>query len=366
MKKTFQYRVKSNQKTEQQAEKWLSLCRQLYNDSLNERIIAYKENKKSISPYDQMKRLPQLKRIFPDFKQVNSQTLQDVIQRLDKAYQGFFRRVKNKEKAGFPRFKGENRYDSFTLKQTGWKLNEQYLEIKNIGKFKLFLSRPIKGDIKTITIRKNLTNKWFVCFSCDNVSNKLLPKTGKEIGVDVGCQSFLTQSNGQKIDNPRLLNNSEEVLTKRQQKLSKKKRGSNRRNKARLLVAKVHEKIFNQRKDFHFKTVNKLIKVNDKIYIEKFNSFKSFKGLNKSMRDVAWFQFFNILRFKAAEAGREVVEVPAKNTSQLCSKCGRIVEKDLSVRIHKCSCGLEIDRDWNAALNILRLGQSLRLIPRIS
>ena len=361
MKKTFQYRIKANQITFQKAEKWLSLCRQLYNDCLNEKIIAYKERKENISQYNQMKKLPQLKKVFPDFKQVNSQTLQDVIQRLDKAYQGFFRRVKNKEKAGFPRFKGQNRYDSFILKQTGWKLNERYLEIKNIGRFKLFLSRPIEGDIKTITIRRTLTNKWFVCFSCDNVPQKLLPKTNKEIGIDVGCESFLTDSNGQKVDNPRFFKNSQDVLKMRQEKLSQKKKGSERRRKARLLVAKIHEKVFNQRKDFHFKIANKLIKEFDKIYIEKLNSFKSFKGLNKSMRDVAWFKFFNILRFKAEEAGRKVIEVPAKDTSQLCSKCGQIVEKSLSVRIHKCSCGLEIDRDWNAALNILRLGQSLQV-----
>ncbi|MDP2967273.1 MAG: RNA-guided endonuclease TnpB family protein [bacterium] len=361
MKKTFQYRIKSNQRTYLKAEKWLSLCRQLYNDCLNERIIAYKENGKSISQYDQMKRLPQLKKAFPEFKQVNSQTLQDVIQRLDKAYQGFFRRVKNKEKAGFPRFKRQNRYDSFTLKQTGWKLNGQYSEIKNIGRFKIFLSRPIEGDIKTITVRRALTNQWFVSFSCENVPQKLLPKTNKEIGIDVGCQSFLTDSNGDKIDNPRFFKNSQDILSKRQRKLSQKVKGSHRRKKVRLLVSKIHQKIFNQRKDFHFKTANKLIKENDIIYFEKFNSFKSFKGLNKSMRDVAWFQFFNILCFKAEEAGKKVIEVPAKNTSQLCSKCGQIVEKDLSVRIHKCSCGLEIDRDWNAALNILRLGQSLRL-----
>ncbi|PIV10440.1 MAG: transposase [Candidatus Portnoybacteria bacterium CG03_land_8_20_14_0_80_41_10] len=367
MKKTFQYKIKSNLQTEQKAEKWLSLCQQLYNDSLNERIIAYKENKKSISQYEQMKRLPQLKKVFPEFKSVNSQTLQDVIQRLDKAYQGFFRRVKAKNgKAGFPRFKGQNRYDSFTLKQTGWKLNNNYLEIKNIGSFKLFLSRPIEGNIKTLTIRRTLTNKWLACFSCENVPQKLLPKTNKEIAIDVGCQSFLTDSKGNKIDNPRFFKNSQDVLAARQQKLSQKVKGSYRKSKARLLVAKIHQKIFNQRKDFHFKTVNKLIKENDKIYIEKFNSFKSFKGLNKSMRDAAWFQFFNTLRFKAVEAGKEVIEVPAKNTSQICSKCGRIVEKDLSVRVHKCLCGSEIDRDWNAALNILRLGQSLRVTPRIS
>lgn len=366
MKKTFQYRIKANIQTEQKAEKWLSLCCQLYNDCLNERIIAYKERKKSISQYDQMKRLPQLKRTFPDFKQINSQTLQDVIQRLDKTYQGFFRRVKNKEKAGFPRFKGQNRYDSFTLKQTGWKLRDKYLEIKNIGRFKIFLSRPIEGDIKTITIRRTLTNHWFVSLSCDNIPQKLLPKTGKEIGIDMGCESFLTDSNGQKIDNPRFFKNSQDILTMRQQILSQKIKGSHRRSKAKLLVAKIHEKIFNQRKDFHFKIANQLIKENDKIYIEKLKNWKTFKGLNKSMRDAAWFQFFNILRFKAAEAGREVIEVPAENTSQLCSKCGQIVQKDLSVRIHKCSCGLKIDRDWNAALNIFRFGQNLRVIPRIS
>ena len=360
MKKTFQYRIKSNQKTEQQAEKWLSLCRQLYNDCLNERIVASKENKKSISQYDQMKRLPQLKKASPAYQKVNSQTLQDVIQRLDRAYQGFFRRVKNKEKAGFPRFKGQNRYDSFTLKQTGWKLQDKYLEIKGVGRFKIFLSRLIEGDIKTITIRRDFTNQWFVSFSCKNVPQKLLSKTRKEIGIDVGCESFLTDSNGRKIDNPRFLKSSEDILVKRQQNLSQKTKGSNRRNKARLLVAKIHQKIFNQRKDFHFKTANKLVRENDKIYIERLKNWKTFKGLNKSMRDTAWFHFFNILSFKAAEAGKEVIKVSAENTSQMCSKCGQIIEKDLSVRIHRCPCGLEIDRDWNAALNILRLGQSLR------
>ena len=365
MKKTFQYKIKANNKTFDKAEKWLCLCRQLYNDCLNERIIAYKERKENISQYDQMKKLPQLKRAFPEFKQVNSQTLQDVIQRLDKAFQGFFRRVKNKQKPGFPRFKGQNRYDSFILKQTGWKLNGKYLEIKNIGRFKLFLSRPIEGDIKTIAFRRTPTNQWFVCFSCNNVPLKLLAKTNKQIGIDVGCESFLTDSSGDKIDNPRFFKNSQDILIKRQRALSKKKKGSNRKTKSRLLVAKIHEKIADQRKDFHFKTANKLVKENDKIYIEKFNCFKSFKGLNRSMRDAAWFQFFSILFFKAEEAGKQVIEVPAKDTSQLCSnpECGRLVKKDLSDRVHKCCnprCGLTIDRDWNAALNILRLGQSLR------
>lgn len=366
MRKCFKYRLKSNQETLRKTENWLSLCRQLYNDCLYERIITYKETKKSISQFQQKKKLPQLKKLYPQFREVNSQTLQDVIERLDRAFQGFFRRLKTRQnKAGFPRFKGKNRYDSFTLKQTGWKLNleEQTLEIKNLGKFKLIYHRPLEGTIKTITIRKTSTNKWFATFSCDNVPQKILPKIGKEIAIDVGCQSFLTTSGGEKIDNPRFFKKSEQILAMRQQRLSRRVKGSNRKNKARLLIAKIQEKIAEQRKDFHFKVANKLVKENDTIYIEKFNSFNSFRKLNKSMRDVGWFQFFSILKAKAEEAGRQIVEVPAKKTSQICSQCGAEVPKALSVRIHKCSCGFKIDRDWNAALNILRLGTSLQAQP---
>jgi len=366
MRKCFKYRLKANQEILQRAERWLSLCCQLYNDCLNQRLIAYKSEKKSISQSKLKKNLPQLKKVFPEFQQVNSQTLQDVIERLDRAFQGFFRRVKQGEKPGFPRFKGQYRYDSFTLKQTGWKLNlnKQSLEIKNIGRFKIFLHRPIEGDIKTITIHRALTNQWSVSFSCDNILNKPLPKTGKEMGVDVGCESFLTDSNGNKIHNPKFFKNSQDILTMRQQRLSQRKLGSNRRSKARLLVAKIHQKIFNQRKDFHFKVANKLLKENDNIYIEKLKNWRTFRSLNWSMRDVSWFQFFNILRFKAAEAGKEVIEVPAKNTSQICSRCGAEVPKGLEVRVHQCLyCGLTIDRDWNSALNILRLGMSLQASP---
>jgi len=366
MRKCFKYRIRANQQTYQRAENWLSLCCQLYNDFLQERITAYKEKRGSITQSDQKRKLPQLKKVFPEFKQINSQTLQDVIERLERAFQGFFRRVKQSQKPGFPRFKGKNRYDSFTLKQTGWKLDtlNQYLLIKNIGKFKIKLHRPIEGDIKTLTIRKSFSGKWHVSFSCDNVPLKLLRKTGKQIAIDMGCQSFLTDSQSRKIDNPRFLKKSEDILKMRQQRLSRKIKGSHWREKARLLIAKIHQKIFNQRRDFHFKVANQLIKENDTIYIEKLNSFNSFKGLNKSMRDVSWFQFFNILCFKAEEAGREVIEVLAKNTSQICSQCGVDVPKDLEVRIHRCShCGLTIDRDWNSALNILRLGASLQPPP---
>lgn len=361
MKKTFQYRANINKQSEINANKCLELCRQLYNICLEQKINAYRESKRTISANQQMVELPDLKVEFPEYKQVNSQILQDVVQRLDRAYQAFFHRVKNGATPGFPRFKGKNRYDSFTLKQTGWKLQGRQLHIKHVGTFKLRLSRPIEGDIKTITIRRSRTGKWFIAFSCDNVSNNLLPKTNNQIGIDVGCESFLTDSNGDKIDNPRFTKQSQDLLKFHQQSLSRKKRGSNRRRKAKIFVAKTHEKIQNQRKDFHFKTANQLVQNNDVIYIEDMSAWTTeYRKLNKSMRDVAWFGFFEILGFKAAEAGRQVIKVPAKNTSQRCSNCNQIVKKDLSVRTHNCVCGLILDRDHNAAINILMAGQAIQ------
>lgn len=365
--KAFKYRIEANNQTISKAENWITLCRHLYNTALEQRISIYKQDRGSISCYDQINQLPELKKAFPEYKEVSSQTLQDVIERLDGAYSAFFRRVKNGEKPGFPRFKGMNRYDSFTLKQAGWKLEGKYLTIKNIGRFKIRLSRPVGGKIKTVTIRRTPTGKWFVYFSCNNIPDKPLPKTNNIIGIDVGCESFLTTSNGDKIENPRFFNKSKDILAMRQQRLSKRHKGSNRRNKARILVAKSYEKIRNQRRNFHFKVANQLIRENDVICIEKMNSWNSNRGLNRSMRDVAWFGFFNILHFKAEEASREVIEVPARNTSQACSQCGCIVPKDLPIRIHHCPhCGLTLDRDHNAALNILRLGQSLQLKLGIS
>lgn len=360
MKKSFKYCVEANIQTIQNAIFWLDLCRALYNVALEQRITAYRHNCKSISRYAQIKELPSLKEAFPEYKAVGAQCLQEVIERLDRAYQAFFRRIKSGDKPGFPRFKGRNRYDSFTLKQCGWKREGKYLTIRNIGTFKLRLSRPIQGNIKTVTIRRSSTNKWYVIFSCDNVPDKPLSPTGKSVGIDVGCEYFLTTSDNVKIGNPRFFKKAQSQLAMRQQRLSRRVEDSHRREKARVLVAKTHEKIFNQRRDFHFKTVNWLVKNYDTIFIEGMNAWNSTTALNRSMRDVAWFGFFEILYFKAEEAGRRVREKPSRGTSQLCSGCHRLVPKDLSVRIHSCPfCGLTIDRHVNAALNILGDG----LIP---
>lgn len=369
MNKTFSYRIYANNATISKMEKWLFLCRSLYNLTLEQRIFAYKRLRKYISPFEQMRQVTQLRHEYPEYREVNASVLHNVIKRLDRAYSAFFRRIKNGEKAGFPRFKSKDRYNSVTFRKAGggYKIVKKYLHITKIGIFKIKLSRPIEGDIKEITITQK-GNKWFASFHCGEVIPKPMPKSKNIIGIDMGCESFLTDSNGCKVANPRFFKHSEELLAKKQRVLSRRKLFSNRRRKAKQEVANLHEKIFNQRKDFHYKVAKELLKNNKTIYIEKMNSWNTHRTLNRSMRDVAWFRFFSILKTKAEEAGREIVEVPAKNTSQLCSACGQIVKKDLSVRVHNCSCGLTLDRDINAARNILRLGKPLgasSLIPKI-
>jgi len=345
------------------AELWLILCKNTYNAALEQRIYARRQ-RKQISKFDQINQLPDLKKEHPEFKIVGSQVLQNVIERVDLAFQGFFRRSKAKqEKAGFPRFKSSDRYDSFTLKQAGWNLEGKYLIIRNIGRLKLFKSRPIEGTIKTVTVRRTRTGKWFVSFSCDNVLARKFPYAEKKVGIDVGLNHFLTDSDGNHVENPRYFRKSEKQLRRRNRKLHRRKNGSKRRNKARVLVAKAHEKVTNQRKDFLHKTANAYIKEYNIICVEKLHirNMVRNRNLSKSISDASWGRFIDYLTYKAEEARRRIIKVPPHNTSQECSGCGETVKKSLSVRTHRCPhCGLVLCRDHNSALNILRAGQALQ------
>lgn len=360
MKRTFQYRAVLNQQTEANALRWLDLCRTVYNLALEQRITVYRmQARKSLSCYTQQSQLPELKEAFPEFTQVGSQCLQDVLERLDNAFKSFFQRCKQ-GKAGFPRFKSKGRYDSFTLKQSGWKLEGLYLHLANIGQLKLFLSRPIEGKVKTVTVRQTKTGKWFVSFSCDEVPARQFPTTNKAIGIDVGIKSFLVDSEGRKVSNPLFLKKSLDVLVMRSQRLSQRMRGSHRRRKARLLVAKTHEKISSQRKDFLHKVANHYVRNYYKIFVEdlNINNMVMNKHLARSIADSSWGTFFQLLTEKAEEAARQVVKVRPNGTSQLCSACGEKVPKSLAVRVHGCSCGCVLDRDHNAAKNVLLVGQT--------
>lgn len=369
MRRTFKYRAKINKTTEQSALNWLYLCRTLYNMALEQRIDAYKKQGKTLSAYDQNYELPELKKLFPEFKIVNAQCLQDVTDRLDKAYQNFFRRIKsNKGKAGFPRFKGKNRYDSFTLKQSNWKLNGRNLCIRNVGRFKLFFHRPVGGIIKTVTIKRASTGKWFVTFSCDNVPARGYPPADASVGIDIGSKTFLVDSDGEKVNNPKYLKQAQRELRIKQRTLMRRKKGSNRRNKARIQVAKAHEKVTNQRLDFLHKLANSYINKYGTIFIEDLNisqMTRNIKGdskyIGKSIADAGWGIFFNLLSYKAEEAGRTIVKVPSKGTTEICSDCGEQVPKSLKVRVHRCPhCRLVLGRDLNAAINVLRFGQNLQ------
>ncbi|MGA9405982.1 MAG: transposase [Bacteroidota bacterium] len=364
MRRTFQYRAILSETTEANCVLWLEQCRTLYNLALEQRIMVYRQSKKSLSLYTQQKQLPELKESFPDFACVGSQCLQDVLDRLDKAFKAFFQRCKQ-GKAGFPRFKGKDRYDSFTLKQSGWKLEGRYLHLAKIGRLRLYLSRPIEGDIKTVTVHRSPTGKWFVSFSCDNVPPRVFPVTDRAVGIDVGIKSFAVDSDGETVKNPKHLRQSLKELRIKQRTLARRVRGSRRRHIASMEVATLHERVANQRKDFLNKTANRYIQQYQYIVVEDLNINGMVRNhcLALSIQDSSWGMFFNLLSHKAEEAGRVLVKVNPRGTSQRCSACGENVPKKLSQRIHACpSCGLVIDRDENAALNILAVGQTAQAL----
>ena len=297
--------------------------------------------------------------------------LQNVADRIDKAFQNFFRRVKNGDKkVGYPRFKGFDRYDSLTYKQIdfGWEIKDSNLKLSKIGPIKIKLHRSIVGALRTCIIRRQ-ASKWYACFSCE-VELKPLPKNDKAVGIDVGLENFATLSTKEKIANPRFFKTDQEALAKAQRKLSKQEKGSPERKKAKKVVGRIHERISNRRNNFCHQQARKLANRFGIICIEKLNikgmQSGNFKSINRNIADVAWNQFANVLSQKAEEAARQLVAVDPKGTSQKCSQCGTIVKKTLAARWHNCPvCNCHLHRDYNASLNILRLGlQSLGINPR--
>jgi putative transposase len=337
----------------------LELCRWTYNEILAFRKNAYEQEGKSVSYYDTKKLLPQWKETKPELKEVHSQVLQDVVKRVDLSFQAFFRRVKNGEKPGYPRFKGYGRYDSFTYTQSGFSLKSGKLWLSKIGYIKIKLHRKIEGEIKRLNIRRTPTGKWFASFLVEAEPDEHLPKTGLSIGVDVGLKSFITLSNGEHIDNPRFFVHEEKALAKAQRKLSKAEKRTHEQAKALKVVHRIHERIANRRDDFVQKLSLNLVKSYDLIAFEELNIEGMVKNhcLAKHIADAAWGKLIATTSDNAEWAGKRVVLVNPSNTSQICSGCGQMVQKDLSERVHRCPfCGLTLDRDHNAAINVLRLG----------
>jgi putative transposase len=356
IRKSYKFRIYPSKSQVAKLETTLSLCRELYNAALQERRDAWELNRVSINYFDQQNQLPEIKAIRDDLNSVHSQVLQDVLKRLDKTFKAFFERVKRKEKAGFPRFKSQNRFDSFCFPQSGFSLTDKKLTLSKIGKIKIKTSQKVIGKVKTCIIKREI-DKWFIVFSVETVVAPL-PKTNKQIGVDAGIESFITLSDGTKVENFKYYESTQRKLRVAQRSVARKKKGSNSRRKAILKLRKIHAKITNQRADFQHKISTSLVNDFDLIAIEKLNISGMSKGiLSKQINDVAWNSFFQKLKYKAENAGKTLVEVNPSFTSQDCSSCGNRVKKDLSVRTHHCArCGLILDRDENAAINILSVG----------
>lgn len=375
--KTYRYRIYPTAAQETILAKMLEECRWVYNKTLETRKESYELQGISLSYYDTKRMLPEWKLGRPSLKIVHSQVLQNITMRVDLAFQAFFRRVKVGETPGYPRFKGYGRYDSMTYPQygNGARLDGNILVLSKLGNVKVKLHRELCGTPKAVTIRRSSTGKWFVTLACE-CEVQPLSNEQKVVGVDVGLSTFATLSNGEKIDNPRFFKAEQDALAKAQRRMEKEIKGTLQRAKRRKVVARIHERIANRRTDFAHKTSRKLVNTYGVIAFEKLaiidmmsNHTKVFGNkLNKSIADVAWSQLVQFTTYKAEWAGRSIVLVDPRNTSKKCSRCGLLVEKDLSVRVHNCQhCGLSLDRDVNAAINILALGlQRTGSIPRSS
>lgn len=403
--KSYKYRIYPNMNTVTKLEWMLDRCRELYNAALAERRNSYEMRIKrhpnyydpgirkeltkvhAIGYYDQVSMLPAIKETRPEYQEIGAHVLQDVLHRLDKVFTKFFERIRSGKKAGFPRFKGRNRYNSFTYPdKAGWKLDQQTrpsdkkgrirvnLKLSKIGTVKLHLHRDIIGKIKTLTITQEREH-WYACFSCIQESPDPLPISDECVGVDLGITHFAALSTGDFLESPKYYRRAEKKIARLQQALSRKQHDSHRRTKAVKALAKARRKVRNQRTDFLHKQSSQLIKRYQIIAFENLpvanllkrpqpkqeegtgqylpNGAAAKASLNKSISDASWSRFVQLCTYKAAWAGRTLVQVDPRYTSQICSGCGKVTKKDLSERWHSCACGCELDRDTNAAINIL-------------
>lgn len=370
MRKNFQYRLFPTRKQTSALNTQLEECRWLWNRLLEERKTAYEVRKEPLSLYMQHARLPSLKKERPSLALAHSQVLQNVGLRLDLAFKAFFRRVKAGEKPGYPRFRGIGRYDSMTFPQapSGCCLKEGRLAVSKIGSNKIKAHRPPEGTEKTCTIRRTSTGKWYATFSCDIGTPIPLPPSEKRVGIDVGLTTFAHLSTGETVENPRFFRTDERALAKVQRKLAKAEKGTPERIRRRKPVSRIHERIGWRRKNFAHQESRKIINRFGAIAVEdlSMNRMIHNRCLSKSIGDAAWATFLGLIVGKAESAGRQVIRVNPAYTSQDCSGCGHRQELRLSNRLYRCSCcGLEINRDHNASLNILAVGlHSLGLAPR--
>ncbi|KKW14685.1 MAG: Transposase, IS605 OrfB family [Candidatus Jorgensenbacteria bacterium GW2011_GWB1_50_10] len=360
MIRTYKYRFYPNKKQVEPLEHTLDLCRNLYNAALQQRIYAHRLRRKNHYS-KQQNELPALKKQFAEYRSVHSLVLQDTLHRVDKAFKAFFKRVKRKRegeniKAGFPRFKSRQRFNSFTYTQSGFKLLKNgHVWLSKIGELRVFRHREPIGEIKTVAVKRDKVGDWFITIATETLDVQPR-KISTALGVDLGLKNFVTLTSGESIDAPKLFRKTERKVRRAQRILSRRVKGSRNREKARIRLAKLYRKVDRHRDDFIHKLSLWLVRKADLLVFEDLKVANMIRNhtVAKSIGDASWSKLVQYSSYKAESAGKRVELVDPRGTTQICSGCGTVVRKSLSERVHRCStCGLLLGRDLNAAVNIL-------------
>lgn len=337
----------------------LDLHRELYNAALEERREAWKRGAR-VTFFDQCAQLPAIRTARPDTAAIPVYTLRYTLRRLDQSFAAFFRRVKVGQRAGYPRFQGQGRFDSMVAQvENGAGLRERHVRWSGVGLIRAKFHRPIEGTPKTIRLKRE-GHRWFAIIACEDVPARPLPQTGHELAIDLGIRVFLARSDGEQVENPRTYERSMDELANAQRALQRTVKGSNRRRKARARLAETHRRVARRRRDFQHKQALALVRDADVIHVEDLKPSRMVhanRGLSRSIHSAGWAGFLAILNEKAECAAREVVRVPPRFTSQTCAECGHRDPASREGPAFCCTaCGHVADADTNAARNVLRAG----------
>lgn len=355
MFRTYELRLRPNQVQTAAFEEILRDSAETYNAGLQERKEAWRLERKSISLYEQFSELTELRK-DPTFAKIAVDIQREPLRRLDRAFKAFFRRCKSGDKPGFPRFRARARYDSFLFNLP--RILENKIRIPNLGWFKFKASRPVTGTPRTATVKRH-GNKWRIRLVCDIGAAPEKLAVTNAVGIDVGLTNFVTLSDGRSIDNPRWTRKHEARISAANRRLALKQRRSKNRIAAREVLRRAHQRATDARRNFTHHVSKWLVSNHDLIAFEKLNIKGMVRSnLAKSILDAAWGELLYQLSYKAEKAGRYAIPVNPRGTSIKCSACGADVRKTLADRRHICECGANLDRDHNAAINILALGNS--------